>query len=210
MSAARKLDLYKLHAAEYAAPKRPTLLSTRPGRYLTIAGAGDPNGPGFADKVGALYAMAYTIRMGKKRLGQDYKVAGLEGLWWAAGGAAGMMTRRRDEWRWKLLIRVPDFVRTRCVTMAARMLREKGKGKAVAAVRLERIAEGHCIQMLHVGPYAAEAATVDTMLEFAEANGLRFTGRHHEIYLSDPRRVKPEKLKTILRYPVGPKGPHRR
>jgi len=206
MATARKLDLYKLHAAEYVAPKSPALLATKPGRYLTIAGAGDPDGPEFAEKLGALYAMAYTIKMGKKRLGQDYKVAGLEGLWWAAGGSAAMMAGSRDEWRWKLLIRVPDFIKARCVTMAARMLLEKGKGKAVGAVKLERIAEGRCVQMLHVGPYATETATIDVMLEFAKAGGLRFTGRHHEIYLSDPRRVKPEKLKTILRHPVAPQG----
>jgi hypothetical protein len=121
-----------------------------------------------------------------------------------------MMARRRDDWRWKLLIRVPDFIKVRCVTMAAHLLLEKGKGKAVAAVRLERIAEGRCVQMLHVGPYATETATIDLMLEFAKANGLRFTGRHHEIYLSDPGRVKPEKLKTILRHPVAPQGPRGR
>ena len=210
MSAAPKLDLYKLHAAEYVTPKSPALLATKPGRYLSIAGTGDPNGPLFGEKVGALYAMAYTIKMGKKRLGQDYKVAGLEGLWWAAGGSAAMMAKRRDEWRWKLLIRVPDFIKVRCLTMAARMLLEKGKGKAVAEVKLERIAEGRCVQMLHVGPYATETTTIDLMLEFAKANGLQFTGRHHEIYLSDPRRVKPEKLKTILRHPVAPRGPRRR
>lgn len=210
MSAARKLDLYKLHAAEYAAPRSPALIATKPGRYLTIAGSGDPNGPEFAEKVGALYAMAYTIKMGKKRMGRDYKVSGLEGLWWAVGGGAAMMARRRDEWRWKLLIRVPDFIKARCLSMAAQLLLEKGKGKGVAAVKLERIAEGRCVQMLHIGPYAAEKTTVDAMLEFATANGLRLTGRHHEIYLSDPRRVKPEKLRTILRHPVALRGPRRR
>ena len=210
MTTARKLDLYKVHAAEYVAPKSPALIATKPGRYLTIDGTGEPNGREFVEKVGALYAMAYTIKMGKKRLGQDYKVAGLEGLWWVAGGSAAWMARRRDQWRWKLLIRVPDFIKVRCVTMAAQMLLEKGKGKAVTAVRLERIAEGRCVQVLHVGPYATETATIDLMLEFAEANGLRFTGRHHEIYLSDPRRVKPEKLKTILRHPVAPRGPRGR
>jgi hypothetical protein len=207
MSAARKLDLHKLHAAEYAAPKRPTLVATRPGRYLTIAGSGDPDSPGFGEKAGALYAMAYTIKMGRKRLGQDFKVAGLEGLWWGVGEGLWNTPQGRRKWRWKLLIRMPDFIKPRCVTMAARMLREKGKGKAVLAAKLERIAEGPCIQMLHVGPYATETATIDQMLAFAKANALRFTGRHHEIYLSDPRRVKPEKLRTILRHPVAPRGP---
>lgn len=203
MPSAKKLDLYKLHAAEYVAPRSPSLVATKPGRYLAISGAGDQDGPAFGEKVGALYAMAYTIKMGKKQLGQDYKVAGLEGLWWAAGGSAKLMTTRRDAWRWKLLIRVPDYIKAGCLTMAARMLLAKGKGKAVAEVKLERIAEGRCVQMLHVGPYATEGVTIEAMLELAKAHGLRFTGRHHEIYLSDPRRVRPEKLRTILRHPVG-------
>ena len=203
MATASKLDLYKLHAAEYVTPKRPALVPTRPGRYLTIDGAGDPGGPVFGEKVGALYAMAFTIKMGKKRMGQDYKVAGLEGLWWGAGGSSRWMVERsRDTWRWKLLIRVPDFVTAKCVTMAARLLREKGKGKDVRAVKLETIAEGRCVQMLHVGPYSGERDTIDAMLAFAAEAGLTFTGRHHEIYLSAPGRVKPEKMRTILRHPV--------
>jgi hypothetical protein len=203
MATARKLDLYKVHAAEYVAPRRPTLVPTRPGRYLTIEGKGDPNGPVFGEKVGALYAMAFTIKMAKKRMGRDYKVAGLEGLWWGVGGTSRwMIDRPRGAWRWKLLIRVPDFVTAKCVTMTARMLRDKGKGKDVSTVKLEKIAEGRCVQMLHVGPYMAEGPTMDAMLAFAAAQGLTFTGRHHEIYLSDPRRVKPERLRTILRHPV--------
>ncbi len=202
MATAGKLDLYKLHAAEYVRPRRPALVATKPARYLTIEGTGDPNGPAFAEKVGALYAMAYTIKMGKKRLGTDFKVAELEGLWWAAGGSAAIPATRRAEWKWKLLIRMPDFVKERCLVMASRMLLEKGKGKAVTQVTLERFAEGRCVQMLHVGPYASEAETIGAMLAFARVQGLSFTGRHHEIYLSDPSRVKPERLKTILRHPV--------
>jgi hypothetical protein len=203
MPAAKKLDLYKLHAAEYVAPRSPTLIDTRPARYLAISGAGDPDGPQFQEKAGALYAMAFTIKMGKKtREGKDYKVAGLEGLWWAVGGSGPMMARSRDAWRWKLLIRVPDFVTARCLTLASRELVAKGKGKTVASVKIERIDEGRCVQMLHVGKYTEEAATIDAMLQLAKSSGLRFTGRHHEIYLSDPRRVKPEKLRTILRHPV--------
>lgn len=203
MPAATKLDLYKVHAAEYAAPKRPAVVVTRPGRYLTIDGKGEPGGAEFREKVGALYAMAYTIKMGKKRMGQDYKVAGLEGQWWVPGHPCrAAMARPRREWRWKLLIRVPDFVRRPCLLGAARLLREKGKGAAVAAVKLETITEGRCVQQLHVGPYAAEGTTLDAMEAFAEEQGLTFTGRHHEIYLSDPGRTKPEKLRTILRHPV--------
>ena len=202
MPASRKLDLYKAHGAEYVAPKHPVLVATRPARYLTVTGAGDPNGPAFAEKVRALYAMAYSIKMGKKRLGHDFKVAGLEGQWWAAGGSAALPATRRSAWQWRLMIRMPDFVKERCLVMAARMLLEKGKGKAVEEVKLERVAEGRCVQMLHVGPYANEAETIGQMLRFVEANGLAFAGKHHEIYLSNPGRTKPEKLRTILRHPV--------
>lgn len=204
MATTSKLDLYKLHAAEYVKPRRPVLVATKPARYLAIDGSGDPNGPAFAAAVGALYPMAWTIKMGKKALGQDFKVAGLEGLWWTAGGdpSKWMLDQSKRSWRWKLLIRMPDFIKERCLVMAADLLEAKGKGKGVRAVKLERIAEGKCVQMLHVGPYAAEGPTMDAMLAFTKAQKLRFTGRHHEIYLSDPRRTKPEKLKTILRHPV--------
>ncbi len=203
MPAATKLDLYKLHAAEYAAPKRPAVVATRPGRYLAIDGRGEPGGAEFREKVGALYAMAFTIKMGKKRRGKDYQVAGLEGLWWVPGRPSrAAMARPRREWHWKLLIRVPEFVRQRCLDMASRLLLEKGKGKAVRAVKLDILREGRCVQALHVGPYAAEGVTLDAMEAFAREHGLTFTGRHHEIYLSDPGRTKPQKLRTILRHPV--------
>ncbi len=206
MSAAAKLDLYKLHAAEYVAPKRPALVATRPGRYLTIDGKGDPNGAEFGAKVGALYAMAYTIKMGKKRQGRDFKVAGLEGQWWQAGRGGDpsrwMVQQSRGTWRWKLMVRVPEFVKQRCLVLASRMLEDKGKGRLPAAVKLETIREGRCVQALHVGPYRQEHTTLDAMQAFAAQQGLSFSGRHHEIYLSDPRRVKPERLRTILRHPV--------
>ncbi len=204
MATATKLDLYKLHAAEYVKPKRPTLLATKPARYLAIDGTGDPNGPAFAKAVGALYAMAWTVKMGKRQLGQDFKVPGLEGLWWCAGckPSEWIVDRSRRTWRWTLLLRMPETVKARCLVMAREMLEEKGRGEGVAAVRLERLAEGKCVQMLHVGPYATEAATIDAMLAFAREQGVRFTGKHHEIYLSDPRRTAPAKLKTLLRHPV--------
>jgi len=202
MPAARKLDLHKLNAAEYAAPRAPALVAVRPARYLAIAGRGDPETPAFAEKVGALYAVAYTVRMTLKRAGRDYKVAGLEGLWWGVGGSGWLVRRRREQWRWKLLLRVPPFVTAAHVAAAARRLAAKGKPKAVGRVKLETLAEGRAVQMLHVGPYVDEGPTLDAMLAFATGRGLRFTGKHHEIYLNAPERVKPEKLRTILRHPV--------
>ena len=202
MPAAKKLDLYSLRAAEYVAPRTARLVEIKPAKYLAIAGSGDPDGPSFGEKVGALYAVAFTVKMARKKAGKDYKVAGIEGLWWGVGRTKWMIAQTRDAWRWKLLIRVPDFVAAREVVAAAKVLLAKGKGKAIARVKLETLREGRCVQMLHVGPYMDEGRTMDAMLECAKANGLRFTGRHHEIYLSDPRRVRPEKLRTILRHPV--------
>ena len=202
MPAARTLDLHRLHAAEYVAPHRPRIIATRPARYLAVAGSGDPDGPAFGEKAGALYAVAFTVKMARKKAGRDYKVAGLEGLWWGVGGARWMIQQARAQWRWKLLMRVPDFVAARDVASAVKALLARGKGKAVARVKLELVREGRCVQMLHVGPYLNEKPTLDAMLALAKAEGLRFAGRHHEIYLSDPRRVKPAKLRTILRHPV--------
>jgi hypothetical protein len=197
-----KVDLYKVHAAEYVAPRAPAIVATKPGRYLTVAGTGDPDGPAFGEKFGALYGVAFTVKMAWKKAGRDYKVAGLEGLWWGVGDKEWMIQQARGKWQWKLLIRVPDFVTARDVAAAVKTLVARGRGKGVAQVKLERIAEGRCVQVLHVGPYMNEGKTLDAMLAFAKAKGLRFTGKHHEIYLSDPRRVKPEQLRTILRHPV--------
>jgi len=202
MPAARKLDLYKVHAAEYVAPRAPVLITIKPARYLAIAGTGDPDAPAFGEKVGALYAVAYTVKMARKKAGRDYKVAGLEGLWWGVGGSGWMIHQKCAQWRWKAVIRVPDFVSAADVAAAVKQLLARGKPKTVAQVKLETMDEGRVVQMLHLGPYMDEGPTMDAMLAFAKDHGMKFTGRHHEIYLSDPHRVKPEKLRTILRHPV--------
>jgi hypothetical protein len=194
---AEKIDLYKLHKAEYVGPKEPVLVQVGPAKYLTAEGVGAPGGEKFQQAVGALYQVAYTTKMAKKFAGQDYKVCQLEGLWW---GIELMETP--DKWPWKLLIRVPDFISARDLKETAARLKEKGKGEPAVEVRLDTLKEGRCVQVLHTGPYANEPATVARMKALAESKGLAFVGPHHEIYLSDPRRVAPEKLRTILRMPV--------
>jgi hypothetical protein len=197
----RKLDLYKQHAAEYVSPRKPVLIKTSPAQYLAIAGRGDPNGADFQGAVGALYNVAFTIKMAMKFAGRDYAVSKLEAQWWVEGASAFMDTPRSD-WQWKLMIRTPEFISPKNLAEAVRNLRAKGKPEAVSAVRLENINEGRVVQMLHVGPYTEEAPTIAQMEKFSRENGVAFHGRHHEIYLSDPRRVAPAKLRTILRYPV--------
>ncbi len=199
-----KLDLYKLHRDQYAARKSPVLVTIPPVPCLAIDGEGRPRGEAFQASVGGMYAMAFTIKMTRKFAGQDYKVCHLEGLYWS-GGKPGCFDVSSDELHWKLLIRVPDFIGAEDLTQASAALRKKNKPPDFEKVALETIEEGPCVQMLHVGPYAEEPRSIEQMRQLATDNGLVFHGRHHEIYLSDPRRVPPERLKTILRMPVRPR-----
>ena len=195
-----KLDLYKLHKAEYATPKEPVLVRAKPARYLAISGQGAPGGTRFTACIGALYGAAFTIKMTRKFAGkQDYAVCKLEGQWFFDGDPAPIP---KDQWKWKLMIRTPDFISPEDLRAAVDTLLKRGKSREVEEVTLETIDEGLCVQMLHVGPYDKEAETVALMQSFAQANGLKLSGPHHEIYLSDPRRVPPERLKTILRVPA--------
>ena len=201
--ATTKLDLMKKHKAAYVAPRKPVLLTIGPAKYLAIEGKGAPAGAAFQVSIGALYAVAFTVKMTRKFAGKgDYKVAWLEGLWWGPDRRAPLSVRSPKDWRWKLLIRTPAFVTTRDLARAQRELLAKGKVREVGKVKLETLREGRSVQMLHVGAYDREAATLEAMLDFAEAQGYAFRGVHHEIYLSDPRRTPPAKLRTILRHPV--------
>lgn len=188
-----KLDLYKEHKADYAAPRKPVLLTIKRARYLGISGKGAPGAPAFQAAIGALYNVAFTVKMARKFAGRDYTVSKLEGIW------PGMPPK---PWRWQLLIRVPEFITAAEVSGAQRSLVARGKSPLVKSVKLVALVGGRCAQMLHVGPYDKEEPTLDAMRALAASRGLRFKGVHHEIYLSDPRRVPAARLKTILRYPV--------
>jgi hypothetical protein len=200
MPATPKLDLYKVHKAEYVTPKEPVLIQIKRAEYLAFTGRGAPAGEAFQKAVGALYNVAYTLKMAKKFAGKDYKVCNLEGLWWGEKGTGNFALQPPDTWNWKLLIRVPDFIRAKDLKDTIAALKEKGK--ETADVKLETLAEGQCVQMLHVGPYGNECETISKMIAWAAEKGLSCHGLHHEIYLSDPRRVPPERLRTILRLPV--------
>jgi hypothetical protein len=202
--AAEKIDLYKLHKDEYVAPKKPALVETKPASYLTVDGQGEPGGELFQARIGALYGMAYTIKMTSKFAGRDYVVCKLEGQWWSDEFGGDFSKVPMDKWQWKLLILTPDFIGEKELQQAADVLTKKGKSPDVNLVKLETMDEGLCVQMLHVGPYNKEGETVRVMNAFAEEQGLALHGLHHEIYLSDPRRVAPERLRTILRHPVKP------
>lgn len=203
MKPLEKIDLWTLHKDEYVAPKKPVLVQTGPARYLAIHGRGAPGGPEFEQRTGALYAMAYTLKMTRKFAGlQDYSIGKLETLYWMGGEGECASAAPMAQWRWQVLIRTPEFVEETERTRAVEVLLQKGKPAEVKEVRFEDLNEGRCVQMLHVGAYERVPETVEIMRVFAEGQGLTFGGPHHEIYLSDPRRVAPDKLKTILRHPV--------
>jgi hypothetical protein len=130
---------------------------------------------------------------------QDYAVCKLEGQWFFGGDPAEIP---REKWKWKLMIRTPEFVSPKDLKAAGETLLKRGKPREIEEVALETIDEGDCVQMLHVGPYEKECESMALMRSFAEASGLALGGPHHEIYLSDPRRVPAERLKTILRVPA--------
>ena len=194
-----KLDLYREHKAEYTAPKQTAVITVGPAQYLAIEGKGVPGSDIFQKAVGALYNVAYTLKM-KLKPKQDYTVCKLEGQWWVDGG--NWTEAPQESWQWRLLIRTPDFVTNKDVSTTIQKLIAKGKPSGVANVRLIQLNEGSCLQALHTGPYSSEPVTIAAMLKRAAEDGYSLSGLHHEIYLSDPRRVPPERLRTILRLPV--------
>jgi len=182
---------------------RESLCSSRLAPPFTWRSAAKaPGGEVFKTRIGALYAMAFTVKMTRKFSGQqDYTVGRLECQWFFADGQEPAKLPP-DQWRWRLLIRTPEFVRPQELEQAAATLLKKGKPNEVKEVKLEPINEGLCVQMLHVGPYDREPESIALMKALAAQHGLQLCGPHHEIYVSDPRRVPPERLKTILRVPV--------
>lgn len=202
------------------------LYTPRPGRFelvdvpeqpfLAIDGRIEPgSSPGtseeFAATTGALYGLAYTVKFSlKKRVEApvDYPVMPLEGLWWVEDGTFDLA--QPGNWHYTLMILLPDLVGADDVAAALAALRAKrGDLAEFAGLRLERFAEGRCAQVMHVGPYATEPDTMAALPDFLAPEGLTDLvgprgGKHHEIYLSDPGRTAPDKLKTILRHPVAP------
>jgi hypothetical protein len=199
---AKKLDLYSKHKNEYvASAEKPAIIRARPARYLSVRGRSAPGSDEFQRAIKTLYNVAFSLKMARKAAGQDYVVTKLEGLW-SLDAPGADPSSAATLWNWELMIRVPPFITEKEVRAMTDELEKKGKGAEVKTVRLVDLNEGECVQMLHIGPYTAEKPTLDRMREFAEFAGRQFSGWHHEIYLSDPRRVQPEKLKTILRQPV--------
>lgn len=196
-----KLDLSKQYATYYRAGTTPEIVDFDEGYFLTIEGRGAPGGKEFTAKVKALYAIIYSIKMQMKKEGRDFTVAKLEGLWWVESDKPALEVPR-EEWRWKLLIRLPKFVKLENVEKVKAEIIKKKDLKYVNETMFEKITEGKCIQVLHIGPYSNESESLSKIRKLMEEKNLVENGPHHEIYLSDPRRTPEKKLKTILRQPV--------
>ena len=199
-----KVDFKKTLKALYGPPARDFVLVDVPAmRFVMLDGYGDPNTAGeYATGLNWLYSISYGLKFGSKReLGRGYVVPPLEALWWA-DDMSDFVTRRKDRWRWTVMLMVPDFVPA-ALFEPARAAASAKLGEGPKSLRLETFAEGLSVQIMHVGSYDDEGPTLRRLHEeYLPKNGLVETGHHHEIYISDPRKVAPTKLKTVLRQPV--------
>lgn len=204
-------DYKKEYKEFYMPPNKPVIVDVPKANYIAVRGIGNPNeeGGAYQKAIGVLYAVAYTLRMSYKT---DYKIEGffeyvvppLEGFWWQEG-EDGIDYNKKGEFHWISVIRVPEFIKEKDFNWAVQMAAEKKKMDCSLAEWIT-IEEGLCVQIMHKGSYDNEPATIALMDEYLAANGYEndFTDKrlHHEIYLSDARRVAPEKWKTVIRHPV--------
>ena len=200
-----KLDLKKTLKPVYRASTEPELVDVPEITFVMVDGAGDPNtSQDFPDAMGLLYGAAYTLKFMLKKRPQnpvDFAMMPPEGLWWCEDRPDFCM-ENRGKWLWTLMIALPDLITPDDFAEACRQLRAKKNPPGLDRLRLERFREGLCAQVMHLGPYADEPATIARLHAFIAEQGHSLRGKHHEIYFSDPRRAAPEKMKTILRQPV--------
>lgn len=204
-----KLNLSKLYKSYYHAKTKPEIVDMGPAQYLSIRGKGDPNGEDYSNRVGALYPVAYAIKFKYKEKGCDFVVPKLEGLWWFDEKKFGLpdlgeapKAVPRSEWEYRMLIRMPDFVAKEDLGRAKETALAKKGNPLIQDVEFFEMTEGKCVEILHIGSYASEPESLAKLNELIQEKAFGKNGHHHEIYLNDPRKTAPEKLKTILREPV--------
>lgn len=200
-----KIDFKKTYDSYRAQRGRFRIIDVPDMRYLQIDGRGDPNtSSAFTEAIETIYPVAYALKFASKReLGRDYVVPPLEGLWWAEDMEAFTTARDKSQWEWTLMVMVPDWIERSMFDGAIEQARVKGPPVRLHDLRMGELRERRCVQTLHVGSFDDEAEILHLMhFGFIPDNGLRMTGKHHEIYLSDFRRVAPNSQRIILRQPV--------
>jgi hypothetical protein len=200
-----KIDLWAEHKDVYSpSAKSPQLVKVPSMIYLAVDGSGDPSTTAaFREAIGALYGLAYTMKFSfKNESGLDFRVMPLSGLYHADDPGA-FPAGLKEGWKWTLMMPVPSMVTAAAMKKAKdELTRRKGSVPGLDLVRRQVVKEGLSAQILHVGPYSAEGPTIEKLHAFIREKGYTFAGSHHEIYLSDPNRTAPERMKTIVRHPV--------
>jgi hypothetical protein len=201
----KKIDLKKEYRKLYSAQaKFPVRVKVPKLNFLMVDGSGDPNTSlAFKEAIEALYSFSYTIKFALKK-GKpqvDYGVPPLEGLWWT-DDMADFSIENKGLWKWTMMIMQPKYVTRGLVNRIIKEVRQKKELPALGSIRFESFAEGRSAQILHIGPFSTEGPTIQKLHSFIAESGSTLRDKHHEIYLSDFRRVAPEKWKTILRQPM--------
>jgi len=204
-----KHEWRKKEKALYLPKNKPEVINIPEFKFITIEGEGSPADSVFSDYIGALYSLAYTIKMMPKKMDTqpkgyfDFTVYPLEGVWDINDKAKANFKGRinKEDLVYKLMIRQPDFVSENYYSEMLEVAKEKKKSPLLEQINFERLSEGRCVQILHLGPFEDLTASFEIMEDFAKSEGVvRLSKMHREIYLSDPRKVAPEKLKTVLRF----------
>jgi hypothetical protein len=198
-----KVDYKKVYKEFYSPPKKPVVVDVPKFNFILVDGKGDPNTSAeYREAMEALYGMAYTLKFTLKLAGRtDFTVMPLEGLWWVGDMGRFEMSSKGD-WSWTAMIMQPDVVSKQDAEDAMKQLKERKNPIALPRLRFGPYHEGLSVQVMYLGPYSDEGPTIEAMHRFAEEQGYSLRGKHHEIYLGDPRRTAPEKLKTVIRQPV--------
>jgi len=205
------VDLVKAHRALYNPSwKHPSIVEVPERSFIAVGGRGAPESDAYQEAVQALYGTAYTLKFSLRNAdaARDFKVAPLEGLWWGDVERPGPAELQADRatWNWTMMIAVPDDVTAADVAAACEAAARKRRPSTPAEVRFERFTEGLAAQLMHIGPYAEEAPTIARLHAWVAEQGYELHGHHHEVYLGDPRRTAPERLKTVIRHPVREAG----
>jgi len=201
-----KIDLRKEYKQLYSPPVKEVVLVEVPDMaFLMVDGSGDPNtSQEYQNALSALYNVSYTLKfLIKKEMTIDYPVMALEGLWWT-DNMLEFSSDNKDIWQWTSMIMQPACVTAELVSRVCEELKQKKDLPALSKLHFEHFYEGLSAQIMHIGPYAAEKPTIEKLHAYIKEHGYEFNGKHHEIYMSDPRRAAPEKLKTVVRQPVKP------
>lgn len=207
MTSVTKIDFKRELGDLYRPGRKPSLVDVPEMGFVMVDGRGDPNtAASYREAIEALYSVAYTVKFTFKRMpsgGMDFGVMPLESLWWS-GDTPILNVDDKSEWSWTAMIMQPDPVTAEIVEQARSQAASRKPLPALELLRYERFSEGTAAQTMHIGPYSDEGPTIRLLHEFITGQGYTPAGRHHEIYLGDPRRSAPEKLRTVIRQPIQP------